>query len=179
MNLQTYADTIANFARYPEDVAVRYARLGMIGEAGEIANQVKKIWRDDAGVLSADRQVKLRDELGDVLWYVVRLAHHLDVNVGTLMPMIGDPDVEDITGFPIIDIFSATERLLMTTMASLVLPADIKRHEKVDYVQELLNAVGDVADYLETDIDELAQLNVDKLTGRVERGTLGGSGDNR
>lgn len=179
MHLSTYAQTIEGFARYPQEVGTRYARLGLIGEAGEIANQVKKIWRDDDGLVTDDRCAKLVDELGDVLWYAVRLAHHLGVDVGQLEPVIGDTEVFSIIDFEVTDIFTATERLLLVAAAPLALPLDVKRHEKVEFVQELLNAIADMADYLDADIDELAQLNVDKLNGRIERGTLQGSGDGR
>ncbi|HSX45529.1 MAG TPA: nucleoside triphosphate pyrophosphohydrolase family protein [Candidatus Saccharimonadia bacterium] len=51
--------------------------LGINGEAGEVAEKVKKIIRDKGGKLSdADRQ-ELAKELGDVLWYLAVFAHDL------------------------------------------------------------------------------------------------------
>lgn len=51
-----------------------YATLGLVGEAGEIANKVKKILRDGDGVITADNRVDLSKELGDVCWYMAALA---------------------------------------------------------------------------------------------------------
>jgi NTP pyrophosphatase (non-canonical NTP hydrolase) len=78
--------------------------LGLVGEAGEIAEKVKKQIRDGKPV-SGEAAIK---ELGDVIFYVVALANYFD-----------------------------------------------------------------------SDLDEVLQKNVDKLNSREERGVLGGSGDNR
>lgn len=71
-------------AVYPDEFrtdALTYVALGLAGEAGELANQVKKILRDDEGRLTAERADKLIDELGDVLWYVAEFATVLDVQL--------------------------------------------------------------------------------------------------
>jgi NTP pyrophosphatase (non-canonical NTP hydrolase) len=53
--------------------------LGITGEAGEIAEKVKKIIRDKNGVFTPEDKVELSKEIGDVLWYLSTLAHQLDV----------------------------------------------------------------------------------------------------
>jgi NTP pyrophosphatase (non-canonical NTP hydrolase) len=62
--------------------AINYPILGLLGEAGEIANKYKKVLRDDNGVLSPEKRQDLIDELGDVLWYVAALADDLEINLG-------------------------------------------------------------------------------------------------
>ena len=53
--------------------------LGLAGEAGEVADKVKKIVRDKSGkVLDGDREEVVK-ELGDVLWYVATIARYLEV----------------------------------------------------------------------------------------------------
>ena len=54
--------------------SLAYPALGLCGEAGEVAELVKKALRDEAGALSAERRSLLRHELGDVLWYLAQLS---------------------------------------------------------------------------------------------------------
>lgn len=62
---------------YPQDMAVPYCALGLTGEAGEVAEKVKKIIRDKGGVVSDEDKHELLKELGDVLWYVTDFADQL------------------------------------------------------------------------------------------------------
>lgn len=54
--------------------------LGVNGEAGEIAEKIKKIIRDKHGELSVEDKAELAKEIGDVLWYLAVLAHQLGVS---------------------------------------------------------------------------------------------------
>jgi NTP pyrophosphatase (non-canonical NTP hydrolase) len=60
---------------------LEYPTLGLTGEAGEVANIVKKIQRDHGGVLNDDIRTKLKDELGDVLWYISACADELGITL--------------------------------------------------------------------------------------------------
>lgn len=62
----------------PDDIRpVLYPVLGLAGEAGEVANKVKKVIRDDDGYVSIEARDAILDELGDVLWYAARVAVEL------------------------------------------------------------------------------------------------------
>ena len=58
-----------------------YYILGLTGEAGEVADKFKKIYRDTDGDITDTNRVLILKELGDVLWYVTALAHKLDSNI--------------------------------------------------------------------------------------------------
>lgn len=56
---------------------VLYPVIGLLGEAGEIANKVKKIHRDQGGQYEQSDKDALLAELGDCLWYVSQIADEL------------------------------------------------------------------------------------------------------
>jgi NTP pyrophosphatase (non-canonical NTP hydrolase) len=58
--------------------------LGINGEAGEIAEKIKKIIRDKNGEVSEQDKADLAKEVGDVLWYLAVFAHHLGVPFETI-----------------------------------------------------------------------------------------------
>ena len=104
MNFSEYQKRANATAIYDSKFSILYPTLGLAGEAGEVAEKVKKMLRDKARYSNED----LLNELGDVLFYTTALAN---IYGGTLKSII--------------------------------------------------------------------ELNMEKLDGRMERGTLRGSGDKR
>ena len=102
-NLNEYQRKAVGFAVYPPTHKILYPTLGLCGEAGEVAEKVKKQIRD--GVFNRHDVAK---ELGDVLWYLANTANDLGYT-----------------------------------------------------------------------LEDIAKLNIDKLTGRKDRNVIKGSGDNR
>jgi NTP pyrophosphatase (non-canonical NTP hydrolase) len=80
-NFQTNASRSAFYPRVFKNQGLYYTALGLVGEAGEIANKVKKIMRDNNGNLEELAKADIFDELGDVLWYCASLADELGVNL--------------------------------------------------------------------------------------------------
>ena len=85
MDVNVYQDRAVATAIYPETHKITYPALGMAGEAGEVANKVKKIIRDGKKSLPDDWQQQLASEIGDVLWYCAALARDLDMSLATIM----------------------------------------------------------------------------------------------
>ena len=76
MRFNEYQEEASKTAIYPEQYNIVYPALGLAGEAGEVAEKVKKHIRD--GVLNVD---DLKKELGDVLWYLAAIASDLGLNL--------------------------------------------------------------------------------------------------
>jgi NTP pyrophosphatase (non-canonical NTP hydrolase) len=109
MDLNSYQTSALNTAVYPDQGAnFVYPVLGLVGEAGEVADKLKKVIRDNDGILTDEVRDKVAKELGDVMWYLAVLSYELD--------------------YP---------------------------------------------------LEDIAQMNLDKLASRAERGVIAGSGDNR
>ena len=117
MNFKEYQKIIKKTAIYPKEVGMAYCAMGLTGEAGEVADKIKKLYRDEElaslgeitkGLLIDEHRDSIAKELGDVLWYVTAMANEIDM-----------------------------------------------------------------------DLEEIAQMNYDKLLKRRETNTLQGSGDNR
>ncbi|MFI7126849.1 nucleoside triphosphate pyrophosphohydrolase family protein [Nonomuraea sp. NPDC050153] len=63
----------------PETDPVLVPLLGLVGEVGSLATAYKKHLRDGPGLVSGKQY--LREELGDVLWYVAALAHRFGLDL--------------------------------------------------------------------------------------------------
>ena len=87
MTFNEYQKLACSTAIYPQSERIKYPALGLAGEVGEVCNEVKKIYRDDAGTLTTERIEALRKELGDVLWYVANLAADLCLDLDTIAVM--------------------------------------------------------------------------------------------
>ncbi len=82
MNFDEYQDAASVTALYPNRLNnLEYPTLGLAGEAGEVANIVKKIQRDFGGEITDEIRAKLKDELGDVLWYISACADELNLTL--------------------------------------------------------------------------------------------------
>lgn len=82
MNFDEYQTRSGETAIYPDRGSnYVYPTLGLAGEAGEVAEKVKKVIRDKDGIMDEETKEKISKELGDVLWYVAQLATELELSL--------------------------------------------------------------------------------------------------
>ena len=81
MSFDIYQEKTGETAIYPPEKALEYLTLGLCSEAGEVAGKLKKIIRDNNGIIDEDAAQKLSLEVGDVLWYVAQLATALGLQL--------------------------------------------------------------------------------------------------
>ena len=85
MDLNQYQTSALKTAVYPNmGTNFPYPALGLAGEAGEVADKLKKVIRDNDGVLTDPVRDAVAKELGDVLWYVAVLAYERDYDLNTI-----------------------------------------------------------------------------------------------
>jgi NTP pyrophosphatase (non-canonical NTP hydrolase) len=77
LNFNNYQSSAKSTAFFPPQIAIQYLTLGLVGEAGEVAEKVKKHLRDNTPL---DRD-NLKKEFGDVLWYLALLADAMEIEL--------------------------------------------------------------------------------------------------
>jgi NTP pyrophosphatase (non-canonical NTP hydrolase) len=89
MQFSEYQTESRATARYPQSGNnFIYPTLGLVGEAGEFAEKIKKLIRDKdtdtPATVTAEDRTEVLKELGDVLWYVAQLATEFGVDLDTV-----------------------------------------------------------------------------------------------
>lgn len=87
MTLNEYQLNALETAVYPEEYSIVYPALGMAGEAGEVADKVKKVIRDNNADFSSLKCEEIAMEIGDVLWYCAVLADRIGYRLDTIARM--------------------------------------------------------------------------------------------
>lgn len=77
MDFNEYNKKASKILLYPKNIAPLYLALGVNGEAGEVGEKVKKVYRDKKGVFDIYSTEEIKKEIGDVLWYLNRLSEEL------------------------------------------------------------------------------------------------------
>ena len=72
-DLDMYQKVALTTAIYPREQAIIYPTLGLTGEAGEVANKVKKILVSE-----------IKAEIGDCLWYIAVLASDFGIKLSDI-----------------------------------------------------------------------------------------------
>jgi len=102
LDFDVYQKSAHGTAEYPPEAGLMYATLGLTGEGGEVAallldllvaglhvakhtgevaNQVKKVARDDDNVLTAARKRAIIKELGGMFWYAAEIATLMGISL--------------------------------------------------------------------------------------------------
>jgi len=82
MDFNSYNKQVSQVLFYPHtlkevDIAPMYLSLGICGETGELAEKIKKCYRDNQGQFTEYSKEEIKKEIGDVLWYLNRLCEEL------------------------------------------------------------------------------------------------------
>ena len=81
INFDDYQSATTRTAVFPESMGLTYTALGINGEAGEVAELVKKLYRDFAGVTDKKFRHAATLEVGDVLWYLAQFCRMAEISL--------------------------------------------------------------------------------------------------
>jgi len=85
MTFEEYQKLSRKTALYPNAGSnFVYPTLGLAGEAGEVAEKIKKVIRDKNSVVSEETKIEIAKELGDVLWYATQIATELGLSLDSI-----------------------------------------------------------------------------------------------
>lgn len=84
ISLNEYQNLALETAIYPEEYSITYPALGLAGEAGEVADKVKKVIRDNNGKFTPEKCEEIAKEIGDVLWCCAVLADRIGYKLDTI-----------------------------------------------------------------------------------------------
>lgn len=85
MDIKEYQGIIKKTAVFPAEIGLTYCTMGLCGEAGEVAEKMKKLFRDKGGVVTDEFKQDVKKELGDVVWYVTALANELGLTLEEIL----------------------------------------------------------------------------------------------
>ena len=66
MDLNDYQKMAMKFRGFGVAKEIPYAAIGLAGEAGEVADKIKKVLRDNSGIFDDLRKIEIAKEIGDV-----------------------------------------------------------------------------------------------------------------
>jgi len=85
MDFNKYQKLAKKTAVYPNiGKNFTYPTIGLMGEAGEVANKIKKLIRDDSSKITKEKREELKAEIGDMLWYIAQLSTELGLKLADI-----------------------------------------------------------------------------------------------
>jgi NTP pyrophosphatase (non-canonical NTP hydrolase) len=61
-----------------------YPTLGLVSEAGELADRIKRIARDDDEVVTPGKVEEIASEIGDILWYAAQVSTEFGLSLNDI-----------------------------------------------------------------------------------------------
>lgn len=87
-DFDNYQESCKKTAVYPNiGKNFTYPTIGLMGEAGEVANKVKKLIRDDNSKISKEKSDDIAHEIGDMMWYIAQLSTELNLKLSDIVQM--------------------------------------------------------------------------------------------
>jgi len=163
---------------------ILYPCLGLIGESGELTEKFKKIIRDDNNILTTSKIKDILSELSDVLWYVSAICSELGTCLNTLWEM------RQTSCYHLLNNCDNNRIMLKLNLyvSNITRLIDLQYYDNKPFYRLYLinNHLGNILTVIDIiskrfgyNIFKICEININKLTDRMHRNVLHGSGDNR
>lgn len=88
ISMQEFQNLAGFYRPKMKDIPIlTYLTMSLNGEAGEVAEKVKRIYRGDDAAQRPEYKEEIIKELGDVLWNIANIADVLGVSLGLVARM--------------------------------------------------------------------------------------------
>jgi len=178
MTIQEYRDGALKTAIYPTDPAGVYTNLGLREESGEVCGKFKKLMRDEGWLpgqpIPEDKRLSIVLELGDMCWYLVNIMHEDHISFIMSLP---EEYQESATAYYNLGIVALLDEICaFTQLITCERPHLTSMRRNCWWMFIYIACIAHLCGY---SLNDVFKYNLEKLDGRVKRGTLHGSGDNR
>lgn len=191
MNPNDYVDIVPKTAIFPDTVldsnyeASDYTTLGLISEIGEVASVVKKMYRDNEGLLDEKTRDRLIAELGDCYWYVAACCKVEDVsftsafNLALTNPLAKLHRSTDLISMSYGLISSGQEVVKNQLMYKNIADEDRDKQFILNTFASIILKLNLFCACISSSYEDVLEYNYRKLMSRLINNSLKGSGDDR
>ena len=178
-NYTTYQEAARETCSYEaiDGSFLTYPVLGTAGECGEVIEKIKKVYRDNGGVIDPSACYALMTEIGDVLWFISALCDELDLRLADIS-MDESADKSKWAKSSLADL-GIEIAYLSGSIASASTLGRLNKSVMVHSVKQLLIFIQVLADRIGVPMTTIMLKNIEKLRYRVKTGKISGSGDHR
>ncbi len=194
MNLKEYQEKARSTAIYHvgEDynpsISMIYPALGLVGECGEVAEKIKKLYRDDNGELTISRTEAIKKELGDCCWYLSNLCSDTNIDLQVCYEMKRSSQTHKVRAMEFPQLVLHMNRcasIIAEALESWYYDYDCLLGERSRFaaishnVTKVLVCINELACRCHCPLEDIYTINIEKLLSRKERGVIKGEGDDR
>lgn len=181
MDLHTFQIEARKTARYPNiGNNLLYPTLGLIGECGELTEKIKKSIRDDGSIITKEKKQAILNETSDICWYLASLCSELKKDFS-----LTDDRFKEINTLYNCNIYFI---ILFISQFTGLMAEQVINHqyyykdssfEILYYIEKITGLLKIFCNKLDIVFEDVLDFNIKKLTDRLNRGVISGSGDNR
>lgn len=180
MNIKLYEQKIIEWDKYPDSIKPTIYLLGALGELAELVEKLLEHFENYSKLQV--KQVKFGLEIGDIYWYIFRLANSLGFSYKDILEIkieaIKQNTIERNILHLVVEIGKLTNQFkkIFRDHQSIMPKGQIEYGERIAKIFAYLEIISKQTGF---SVDEILEMNYEKLDSRYKRKKIGGDGDER